>query len=180
MARRVGECPVPFVFATCLKTSPSCYPRLLLFPCACVFTKRKRTRTEGMPDLLIARHSCPFVRHLIASRGSRGILRGGYLRPLPLSFPFSRSFSALCATSWSVLRYHVHVSWLSMPLDMSSVESRFCVFSNATGQLRLTTHYPSSVNSTIAANVLRAPCRFTTRIACADIFFLSRDALYSV
>lgn len=28
-----------------------------------------------MPDPLIARHSCPFVRHLIASRGSRGILR---------------------------------------------------------------------------------------------------------
>lgn len=40
----VGECPVPFVFATCLKTSPSCCTRLLLFPCACVFTKRKRTR----------------------------------------------------------------------------------------------------------------------------------------
>lgn len=40
----VGECPVPFVFATCLKTSPSCCSRLLLFPCACVFTKRKRTR----------------------------------------------------------------------------------------------------------------------------------------
>lgn len=30
---------------------------------------------------MIARHSCPFVRHLIASRGSHGILRGGYLRP---------------------------------------------------------------------------------------------------
>lgn len=93
MARRVGECPVPFVFATCLKTSPSCYPCLLLFPCACVFTKRKRTRAEGMPDLLIARHSCPFVRHLIASRGSRGILRGVYLCPLPLSFFLSLSLS---------------------------------------------------------------------------------------
>lgn len=36
---------------------------------------------RGRPDPLIARHSCPFVRHLIASRGSHGILRGGYLRP---------------------------------------------------------------------------------------------------
>lgn len=141
MARRVGECPVPFVFATCLKTSPSCYPCLLLFPCACVFTKRrKRTRAEGMPDLLIARHSCPFVRHLIASRGSRGILRGGYLCPLSLSFSFY--FSALCATSWSAFRYQVHVSWPSMSLDMSSVQSRFCVSSNTTSQLHLTTLLP--------------------------------------
>lgn len=97
-----------------------------------------------------------------------------------LSFFLFLSFPALCAISWSMFRYQVHVSWPSMPLDMSSVESRFCVFSNAIGQLHLITHYPSSVNSTIAANVLRAPCRFTARIARADIFFLSRDALYSV
>jgi len=32
------------VLATCLKTSPSRYSRLLLFPRAYVFTKRKRTR----------------------------------------------------------------------------------------------------------------------------------------
>lgn len=43
--------------------------------------RRRRRGREGTPDPLIARHSCPFVRHLIASRGSRGILRGGYLCP---------------------------------------------------------------------------------------------------
>jgi len=46
---RVGECPVPFVFATCLKTSPC--TRLLLFPCACVFTKRKRARAMDAVEI---------------------------------------------------------------------------------------------------------------------------------
>lgn len=94
----VGECPVPFVSATCLKTSSlSLFPYSLLstsspfsFRLARVFTKRKRMRgrEREKPDPLIVRHSCSFVRHLIASRGSRGILRGGYL---VLSSPTSRN-----------------------------------------------------------------------------------------
>ena len=84
--------------ATCLKTSPvfpsSRFsppppPSFFFFPHTrmyCGEKERERERERegggrGRPDPLIARHSCPFVRHLIASRGSHGILRGGYLRP---------------------------------------------------------------------------------------------------
>lgn len=85
----VGECPVPFVFATCLKTSPSSLFSSPSFSLRLRIYEEETDQGDGegeaagtgkTPDPLIARHSCPFVRHLIASRGSRGILRGGYLR----------------------------------------------------------------------------------------------------
>lgn len=142
MARQqgVGECPVPFVFATCLKTSPSCYPpRILLFPCACVFTKRKRTRTEGMPDLSFDSTAFLPIRQTFDSftwepRNSSWWLSSS---SPPASFP-SQSLSLslflypLYATSWSAFRYQIHVSWPSMPLDMSSLQNlTSCVSSNA-------------------------------------------------
>lgn len=78
--------------ATCLKTSSPPALRAPAFSSPS-FSMHARIYEEdcrvggwlgdGRPDPLIARHSCPFVRHLIASRGSRGILRGGYLYPPP-------------------------------------------------------------------------------------------------
>lgn len=162
------------MFATCLKTSPSRCSRLLLFLYACVFTKRKRTRametagTKGeTPDLLIARHSCPFVRHLIASRGSRGILRGGYLF-VPFS-PFldpSSSFIQLHAARLGVrytFRGHRCPS-IRVPCRISLLH-----VSNAADQSCLSTlsFFPGFRDSDehSSQNVLRAWRRFTIEIA---------------
>lgn len=128
----VGECPVPFVFATCLKTSPSCCSRLLLFPCACVFTKRKRTRvmraveSEGGEDAR-SFDSTAFLRIRQTFDSFTWEPRNSsWWLATSLSLPFSTSLPHLI--SWSAFGCQVHVSWPSMPLDMSPAESRFCVF----------------------------------------------------
>lgn len=117
------------------------------------------------PDPLIAQHSCPFVRHLIASRGSRGILRGGYLRPLlSLSRPLF-----LIQLRGARFGCQVHVSWPSMPLDMSPAESRFCMFLTPPTS-HVSPRYPSSPGFRDSCEhssqaVLCASRRFTTGIA---------------
>jgi len=72
-----------------------------------------------MPDPLIAQHSCPFVRHLIASRGSRRILRGGYLSRPSSSSSSSSSLPPPLASSL------VERVWVSGTCSEASMPPRY-------------------------------------------------------
>lgn len=155
----VGECPVPFVFATCLKTSPS---SLFSSPS---FSLRLRIYEEetdqgdggggGSGDGEDARSfdSTAFlpIRQTFDSftwepRNSSWWLSS--FPSLPFTIPLPRSASR------SAFGYRVHVSWPSMPLDMSPAESRVCMFLTPPTS-RVWPRYPSSLDSAIAVNILR-------------------------
>jgi len=165
----VGECPVPFVFATCLKTSPSCCSPSFFLALAYLRRGNGLGRWGGGGDGGNARSfdSTAFlpIRQTFDSftwepRNSSWWLSSFPFLPFSISLPHS--------ASWSAFGCQVHVSWPSMPLDMSPAESRFCMFLTPPTS-HVWPRYPSSLDSAIAVNILRrmffAPRRFTTGIA---------------
>jgi len=125
--------------------------------------ERERERERGgTPDLLIAWHSCPFIRHLIVSRGSRRILRGGYLRSLFSSFlDPSSSFNFMERIWVSGTRFVAIDASRYVPCRISLLH-----VSNAADQSCLATlsFFPGFCEHS-SQNVPHAPRRFTTGIA---------------
>lgn len=151
----VGECPVPFVLATCLKTSPSRYSRLL-FPCAYVFTKRKRMRGWRNGEDVRSFDSTAFlpIRQTFDSFTWEPRNSSWWLSTWPSLFSPSFLFPLTFGCQ-------VHVSRLSMPLDMFLTYGISLLrISNVADASYIWQYYPSRVDFAIAANIL---CRCSSK-----------------